>query len=231
MDTLRSDSARRALVGLLGAAIGIVLTPFMAAVWSYEPGVVWSETTLVTRTFGPALESAGLLTFGAEGLPYEVYGKGFFLVYLLMIPVIRAVRPSSQPGGWTTRLSLRSWRVVHGAAWVAAVGDSMSYWGVSVPGAVGDSLWGFGFVVEILALLTLLVSTIVFSVSAWRGRVVPTWAGMLLLLAVLAVVPVNAYVTSYAPNSVVVPLSIAWAAIGVRLWITTTGAGFSERRG
>jgi hypothetical protein len=214
------DRRNASVAAMLGAALGLVITPFMASVWANEPGVIWSETTFVTRTFGPALESSGLLSFGTGDLPYQVYGKCFFLVYLLMIPVIRAVRPRNQGSGWTSRVSVWSWWAVHGATWVAAAADFTSYWGYSVPGTVGDRLWGLGFGVELLALLTLFLSIIVFSLSAWRGRALAVSVASLLLLAVLAVVPVNLYVTRYAPNSLVVPLSMAWAVIGVRLLVS-----------
>ena len=57
---------------IAGAVVGVVVTPFMASVWEYDYGVVWSTTEgLVTRVFGPTLESWGALSFGSDGLPYE----------------------------------------------------------------------------------------------------------------------------------------------------------------
>ncbi len=227
MNFPRQTAGPRRLVGpgksaafaALGALIGLTLTPFMAAVWAYEPGISWSENTLVERTFGPLLESAGLLTFGGaappegDGLPYEVYGKGFFLVYLLMLPVVRATRPKTGKRGRVSQLAAWSWRGVYGAVWVATVADFISYWGKSVPGAAGDALWSGAGGIEILTLMFLLGSTIVFAVSAWRAEAVSAWVSATLAVAVIAVVPVNAFVTSYWPNSFVVPLSIGWAAI------------------
>ena len=54
---------------IAGAAVGVLVTPFMAAVWEYQPGVRWDDTSLLTKVFGPTVESWGALSFGSEGLP------------------------------------------------------------------------------------------------------------------------------------------------------------------
>jgi hypothetical protein len=40
-----------------GALVGIAITPFMAAVWAYEPGIVWDDLSLLSKITGPTLES------------------------------------------------------------------------------------------------------------------------------------------------------------------------------
>lgn len=199
---------------LLGTLVGLVITPFMASVWAYEPGVGWSGG-LVERAFGPMLESAGLLDFGGEGIPYEVYGKFFFLVYLLMIPVVCSVRPPVQEGSRIQQASRWAWRAMFTALLVATVGDFASYWGKSVPGPVGEGVWGMGFAVEFLSVMALLASTVVFAGINWKTQALPRYASVLLVAGVLAVVPVNVFVTDYWPNSLVVPLSVAWAVFAI----------------
>ncbi len=200
---------------IAGAVVGVLVTPFMASVWESD-GVVWSTTEgLVTRVFGPTLESWGALTFGSEGLPYEVYGKFFVFVYLLMLPIVRYVHVlQSTPA--TSAWERRTWRVLWVSLIVAAVGDGMSYWGISLP-EPGDILRGVGWMVELLTLFVVLVSTTVYGIVSIRIRVIPIWSAVLLT----AIIPILwfslAGLTWYLPNGVVVPMSIIWASIGA--WV------------
>lgn len=211
-----------------GAAVGIAITPFMAAVWAYEPGVVWDDLSPLAGAVGPTLESWGVLSFGAakvvasdgtvvsESFAYEVYGKAFFVVYLLMLPIVRYVHVRFQQSS-DSRWEGRSWRVLWVVLIVATVADAVSYWGVSVPGRLGESLWGGGFGVEILAVLVALAATTVYGLISIRLRVVPLPAS----IALAAIIPIGAAtlvgITTYVPNAVVVPMSIIWAAVGI--WV------------
>ena len=218
-------------MAIVGAIVGIAVTPFMAAVWAFEPGVVWDELSLLERTVGPTLESWGALSFGAgrvtaadgtilsEATPYEVYGKAFFLVYLLMLPIVRYVHGLH---GMRTqsKWEARTWRVLWVSLIVAGVGDAVSYWGISLPDPTGHALWGGGFLVEILAMLVVLGATTVYGVVGLRLRVLPLWASVLLSAVVPIGVMTVATVTAYVPNAVVVPISIIWAAIAI--WVLAT---------
>lgn len=204
---------------IAGALLGIAITPFMASVWTYHPGVVWDETQLLTRAVGPTLESWGALTFGSaststsEGIPYEVYGKVFVFVYVLMLPIVRHVhvlQSESLPSKWEQRI----WRVLFTALIVAGVGDGISYWGISAPGKVGDGLWRGGFLLEVLAMVIVLVSTTIYGIASVRLHVIPAW-GALLLTAIIPIgVATLIGIADYVPNAVVVPMSIVWAMIG-----------------
>ena len=174
--------------------------------------------TWVERTFGPGLESAGALSFGRADLgPYEFYGKGFFLVYLGMVPITWLVHQRFRKAGGHSRWELWTWRVMWVSLVVAAVGDFASYWGVSLPGAVGEGLWSGGFGVEMLATAALLVSTTLYGALSLKLRIAPVWASILLI----AVIPLAAVtlgnVVAYIPNGYAVPLSLVWAAISVWL--------------
>ena len=202
---------------IASAVVGVLVTPFMASVWEYDYFVVWSRTSSpVTRVFGPILESWGALSFGSEGLPYEVYGKFFVFVYLLMLPIVRYVHVLQSTSA-TSAWERRTWRVLWIALIVAAIGDGMSYWGISLPEPVGDFLWGGGFPVEILAMLVVLVTTTIYGIVSIRIRVIPLWSAVLLT----AIIPIGwfslAGLTFYLPNGVVVPMSIIWASIGA--WV------------
>ena len=216
---------------IAGAAVGIAITPFMAAVWAYEPGVMWDDLSLLARSVGPTLESWGALTFGAarevasdgtvlsESIAYEVYGKAFFLVYLLLLPIVRNVHVRYQQSS-ESKWERRTWRVLWVALIVATVADAVSYWGISLPGPLGESLWGGGFGVEILAVLAVLVSTTLYGLVSLRLRVVPLWASIPLAGIIPICVAILSGVTTYVPNGVVVPMSLIWASIGI--WVLAT---------
>ena len=200
---------------IASAVVGVLVTPFMASVWEYDYLVVWSRTSTVTRVFGPILESWGALSFGSGDLPYEVYGKFFVFVYVLMLPIVRYVHVLQSTSA-TSAWERRTWRVLWIALIVAAVGDGMSSWGISLP-EPGDFLWGLGFMVELLTLFVVLVSTTVYGIVSIRTRVIPIWSAVLLT----AIIPILwfslAGLTWYLPNGVVVPMSIIWASIGA--WV------------
>jgi len=215
---------------IAGAVVGVLVTPFMASVWESD-GVVWSTTEgLVTRVFGPILESWGALSFGSGDLPYEVYGKFFVFVYLLMLPIVRYVHVLQSPSA-TNAWERRTWRVLWVSLIVAAVGDGMSYWGLSLP-EPGDILGGVGWMVESLTLFVVLVSTTVYGIVSIRIRVIPIWSAVLLTAAIPIGVITLAGLTSYVPNAVVVPMSIIWATIGAWVLVArpaTPGATPSQR--
>ncbi len=152
----------------------------------------------------------------SESTAYEVYGKAFFLVYLLMMPIARYVHAMHLERSGTN-WEPRTWRVLWFALVLACVGDAVSYWGISAPGAAGDALWGFGFLIEILAGIVVLFATTAYGVISHRLRVIPRWASWLLM----AVIPIGVLtlvtITTYAPNALIVPLSLIWASIGA--WV------------
>ena len=216
------------MIAIFGAVVGLLLTPFMDTVWVYEPGIDWLQEPFIARTFGPSLESSGLLTFGAEGLPYEVFGKGFVLVYLLMIPVIRGVRPAAHRSALMSPIATSSWSWLHWAVWIGACANIASYWGSSVPGVIGEGLFAVGTQIELLAVVTILGSTVVFCFSALRVRFITRGIAAVSLLAIGVTIPVNMYLTSYLPNSIVVPLSVGWAVIGLLLWLRSPISTFES---
>lgn len=210
---------------IVGAVVGLAITPFMAAVWAYEPGVVWDDTSWLASTVGPTLESWGALTFGAakvvasdgevvaESFAYEVYGKAFFIVYLLMLPIVRYVHvrfQQSRDSKWERRV----WRVLWVSLIVATAADAVSYWGISLPGQLGESLWGAGFGVEILAAMVLLTATTIYGMVSLKLRVVPLWASVLLAAIIPIGIATLVVVTTYVPNAVIVPMSLVWAGVG-----------------
>lgn len=79
------------------------------ATWAYDPpSTSWGSMPWVERTFGPSLESWGALSFGESAIdPYEIYGKGFFLVYAAMAPIVRLVHRRYGARGGTSQWAFR----------------------------------------------------------------------------------------------------------------------------
>lgn len=209
------------LAAIAGAILGVALTPFMACAWAYDAAGSWDDATLLERTIGPTLESWGVLDFGYKDLPYELYGKGFFLVYLLMIPVVRHLHAAHLATDRSGTFELWPWRAIHGALFVGGVGDFVAYWGVSIPSFVGNVVAALGFMPEILAILTLLLATPVYGIASWRIGVLPKWVCVLLMLSLPAAILMLSTVSDYVPTSPIAPLSLIWAAIAIWLGATT----------
>lgn len=136
-----------------------------------------------------------------------------------MLPVVWFVHALYRRSG-TSTWENRIWWVLWPALATAALGDAMSYWGVSLPGPAGRSLWGAGFGLVLLALLVALIATTAYAAISLRVLVVPRWAALLLLATVPMGRATIASITTYVPNASVAPMSLAWAAVG--LWLLVT---------
>ena len=149
-----------------------------------------------------------------------MYGKFFVFVYVLMLPIVQYVHVL-QGTSVTSAWELRTWRVMWVALAAAAIGDGMSYWGVSLPETIGEFLLGSGFAVEMLSILVVLAAMTIYGVVAIRIRVIPMWSAVLLTAIVPIVLFTLVGLTFYVPNGVVVPMSIIWASIGASVLVTT----------
>ena len=107
----------------------------------------------------------------------------------------------------------RTWfRVLLIGLVLALVGDIVAYWGGS--GDISESpLQGLGFTFEMLAVLAVLISSVLYGRVTLRGDVVPAWTAWLLVIAGPAAVPV-VFLTNYIPHGAVLPFSLAMAVVG-----------------
>jgi hypothetical protein len=217
---------RTAVAAVAGGVVALLLTPPMASIWAYDPpSTPWASMHWVERTFGPTLEAWGALSFRWSGLdPYEIYGKGFFLVYTAMAPIVRLVHQRYKSRGGTSRWEHRSWLVMWSSLLVSAVADFVSYWGVSIPRPLGEVLWGGGFLVEMIASALLLASTTVYGGLSLRLDIVPAWTSLSLVAVIPFGVVMLGIVVDYIPNGYAVPLSVIWAAYGVTLLLPAGNA-------
>jgi hypothetical protein len=210
---------RAAVVAVAGGVVALLLTPPMASIWAYDPpSTPWASMHWVERTFGPTLEGWGALSFRWSGRdPYELYGKGFFLVYAAMAPMLRLVHQRYKSRSDASRWENRVWRVMWSSLLVCAVADFASYWGVSIPRPFGEALWGGGFLVEMIASALLLTSTTAYGALSLRLHIVPVWTSLSLAAVIPFAVVMLVIVVEYIPNGYAVPLSVIWAAYGVTL--------------
>jgi hypothetical protein len=179
----------------------------------------------VERTFGPTLEAWGALSFRWSELgPYEIYGKGFFLVYVAMAPIVHLVHQRYKSRGGTSRWEHRTWRVMWSSLVMCALADFTSYWGISIPEPLGEGLWSGGFLIETIASALLLASTTIYGALSLQLRIVPMWTSLALVAVIPSAVVMLGIVVEYIPNGYVVPLSATWAAYGVTLLLPATKA-------
>jgi hypothetical protein len=223
-EAIRARVVVAAAIAVAGGVIGLALTPPMASTWAYDPpSTSWASMHWVERTFGPTLESWGALSFGWSALgPYEIYGKGFFLVYVAMAPIVRLVHHGYRARGSASKWEVRTWPVMWSSLIACAAADFVSYWGVSVPGPVGEALFVGGFVVELIASAMLLLSTTMYGAISLRLHIVPAWTSLSLVAAIPLAVVMLEIVVAYIPNGYVVPISLIWAAYGVTLLVPPT---------
>ena len=213
---------RAAAAAVAGGALALGLTPPMASVWAYDPpSTPWASMHWVERMSGPTLEAWGALSFQWWGLdPYQVYGKGFFLVYAAMAPILRLVHQRYATLDDTSRWERRTWRVMWFSVLVCAVADFASYWGISIPGAPGEVFWGGGFLVEMIASAALLASATMYGALSMRLEIVPQLTSLCLVAVIPCALVMLGIVVEYIPNGYVVPLSLTWAAYGVTLLLS-----------
>ena len=204
------------LAALLGGPLCLLLTPIQASIFS------GADSPPLVLAFGPLLDLADRIhsTFDPRLSldEYYFYGRMFFLVYLGAIAGLVSLHVL-QSGGVRRE---RTWfRVLLIGLVLALVGDIVAYWGGS--GDISESpLQGLGFTFEMLAVLAVLISSVLYGRVTLRGDVVPAWTAWLLVIAGPAAVPV-VFLTQYIPHGAVLPFSLAMAVVGY--FLLTRGRG------
>jgi hypothetical protein len=188
------------LAAMIGGLTAVLLTPpFASAYFTAYPG--YETPPFWVEPLRPAL--GNLLTFAAPRTVYNLYGRLFVLVYLLMLPAVFALH------------SLHRGANGRAEKW----GFNLLVAGLLLPiaGVVGD-YWaeGAGFLVEVLGLLILAIGATVYGVAALRIGLLPgkvAWPLALALPAVFLVMPLIRHI----PSGPTFPLAIAWFITGAFL--------------
>lgn len=201
------------LTAVLSLIIWCILTPFMATIWVLGNGyMVWEQKPLLVRTIGQWLAAQGAFSFAEQEVVYFSYGRYFFLVYLLLIPTLMAFHKHF---GCEDKGCRRWYKILLYALIIAGISDFVSY-GL---GIFAQFLWQAGFMVELLALATVVVANLFYGRSLLQKPINPRWPGWLLIVAAILVLPMffERFLSAYWPNSPVLPLVLAWSVIGVYL--------------
>jgi hypothetical protein len=199
------------LAAVLGGVLCVVLTPIQA----YADDNYWWPRPGWLVTVGLPLESYHHLHawLGVRlGLSeYFFFGRMFFLVYLLALCGVLGARPRRSAAA--ARLERVGFVALVGGLSLGAVGDFGAYWRPFWSGQGGE----LGQTIETLALLVVLVGSVLYGIGVLVAGSLPPWCGWLLVVAGPAAVVDTFYGVYYIPHGTMLPISVAWAAVGILL--------------
>lgn len=189
------------VAALLGGLLSLLLTiPFALAYFQAYPGYGVPPPWLLS--FRRPLST--LLAFAPATVVYAIYGRLFGLVYLLFLPGVFGLHQVQQvrPGNaeqWSFRLLVSALVTT----WLGVLSD---YWAN-----------GAGFLLEVVGLLLLLLSTTLYGIVTLRTAVLPSWSAWPLILAGPAGC-VTTLLLGHVPSGPTVTVAIAWMVVGYLLW-------------
>jgi len=221
-DMLRKGILRwGGLFPLVGLLIWIVLTPLMATIWHFPNSnldAFWQRTPFIVKSVGQFLVQQGI-DLNSESVYFRV-GRYFFLIYLSMIVGLYAFhgRVKSEISAIPKSVSI-SHKLLLISLSIVAVGDFISY-GI---GVFSDFLWSFGFAVESLVFLMVLLGSIWYGAALiWAKIGLSATGGLLIAASLLAPVLVfEDFFIGYLPNGPVLPYIIVWSVIGLQTTFRT----------
>ena len=189
------------LCAMAGGVLAIVLTfPFSAAYARAYPGFD------VPPFWLPALQPIlrPLLTFDSSVTVYNLYGRMFEFVYLLILPAVIGLHFVQRNATGAN---------AHWSFGVLVTGLIVSFIGVA-----GD-YWadGAGWGIELVGLLVLLVGTTLFGITALRAACIPPWSAWLLILAGPGALGAT-WLIGHIPSGPTFLFAISWVIIGYLLW-------------
>jgi hypothetical protein len=189
------------LSAMAGGVLAIVLTiPFSAAYARAYPG--FDVPPFWLPAVQPLLRP--LLTFDSSVAVYNLYGRMFEFVYLLILPAVISLRVMQRnaPGA--------------NAPW--SFGILVTGLIVSFLGVAGD-YWadGAGWGIELVGLLVLLIGATLFGVTALRAAYIPPWSAWLLILAGPGAIGAT-WLIGHIPSGPTFLFAVSWVIIGYLLW-------------
>jgi hypothetical protein len=186
---------------MTGGVLAIVLTfPFAAAYARAYPG--FDEPPFWLPALQPVLRP--LLTFDSSITVYNLYGRIFEFVYLLILPAVITLH-FAQRNATNARMPW-SFGVIVAGLIIAFVGVAGDYW--------AD---GAGWLIELIGLLVLLVGTTLFGITALYAAYIPSWSAWLLILAGPGALGAT-WLIGHIPSGPTLLFAIAWAIVGYVLW-------------
>ena len=144
-----------------------------------------------------------MLTFSDPNAVYELYGRVYNLVYLLILPAVVGLhhlhRATDSPK------ETRAFRVLVTGLIATSIGVAGDYW-----------LNGLGFPIEVLGLLAVIVGTTLYGVATLRSGVLPAWSAWLLVAGGPGALAGMALI-GHIPSGPTFLFAVSWLAMGVLL--------------
>ncbi|HVE75628.1 MAG TPA: hypothetical protein VND22_02545 [Actinomycetota bacterium] len=200
-------------LGVLAVLLGVLLAPIQSFIWNKENSPTW---ILKSRPVVEAYEDVweGALS-GGNLESYYVFGRAFFLVYLLLLSAVFLMyRTSSLMRSIWTQATLL------GLA-MGLIGDVGAYWG-----GTGDfnEFQGMSFMLETLGFVVVLVGTTGFGISLIKRMAGRTGIGWLATLVSPGAI-VMGVATAYFPHGPMLMVGLVWTSVSFsNAKITTEGA-------
>jgi len=220
-----SDRAAR-LVGVyavIAAGVAVLLAPLLAlSYFGTSEGAEDLEIGTVSAWADPARDLAdGLLTWASPERVYGTYVQGFALLFpaVLLCAWAARSRRRAESGGferWSWRIALAGYGLATiglSAAFVVLLGDSAPN---------GNALNVVFLALMLPGMMLSVIGSTVLGIALLRARYAPRLTAWLLALAFPLMLVGSAVI---GHNSIgMVPLFVAWAATGLRLWRADDGA-------
>ncbi len=187
---------------MLGGILAVALTlPFAVAYGRAYPGFD------VPPFWVPAVRSAlaPILTFASPVAVYNTYGRIFEFVYLLILPGVIGLHSVQKSA--SGRFERWATGVLVTGLLVSFVGVAGDYW--------GDG-WGFG--IELVGLLVLLVGTTLVGIASLRAKQIPAWSAWLAIVGGPGAIAATLLI-GHIPSGPTFLFACAWAAVGYLLWL------------
>lgn len=182
---------------IIGGATAIVLTPpFATAYFSAYPG--YDIPPFWVQPLRPALSP--LLIFASPVTVYNLYGRIFDLIYLLMLPVVFGLHDLHR--GRPSRLENAGFGILVVGLMTTFIGVAGDYWAN-----------GLTFLLSLLGLLVLAVGTTLYGVSLLRSRVLPGWCAWL-FIADLPAAFIFQLLIWHIPSGPTFPFAVSWLIAG-----------------
>jgi len=189
------------LAAIAGGLLAVVLTVPFASAYYPAYAIEGESPPRWLKSLEPELGS--LLTFAAPVRVYELYGKIFNVVYLLILPAVFSLHRLHQEG--SSPKEMWAFRVLVGGLIATSIGVAGDYWAN-----------GIGFPIEVLGLLATIVGTTLYGVATLRSGVLPRWSSWLLVAGGPGAFAGMA-VTGHLPSGPTLLFAVSWLAVGILL--------------
>jgi hypothetical protein len=212
-----SDRARRlsGLYAVVAAAVAVLLAPLLAlSYFATSEGVEELEMGTVSAWAEPGRDVAGgLLTWASADRVYSTYVQAFAILFVGVFLCALAVRTRRTPAGGNERWG---WRIALTGYGLTAIGVLGVSFGL-VTGDAANPAVDVAFIAFLLpGMFISVIGSTVLGIAFLRAGYRPRLTAWLLTLAFPSMVALS---TLLGHNSIgLLPLMVAWAATGLRLW-------------